>query len=131
MIAAREIESLVDQIAADWEPERIILFGSYAYRMPTEDSDIDLMVIRRHRGSSADAGWRIRAGIEVPFGIDILVHSPAEIRRRIGWGDMFIIDVMKQGIVLHDSTDRRMGQQGRRRLRRRLNSAAVPKAQPV
>jgi predicted nucleotidyltransferase len=131
MIAAHEIESLVDQIAQAWEPQRIILFGSYACGTPTEDSDIDLMVIRRHRGSSADAGWRIRVGIEVPFGIDVLVRSPAEIRRRIGWGDMFIVDVMKQGIVLHDSTNSRMGQQGRRRLRRRLNSAAVPQAQPV
>jgi predicted nucleotidyltransferase len=131
MIQARDIEAVVDQIAREFTPERVILFGSYAYGTPTDDSDVDLMVIRRFRGSALDASSRIRDAIEIPFSVDIHVRSPADIRRRVAWWDMFIIDVLERGIVLHDSTDRRVGDQGRRRLRRRIHSPSFPKAQPV
>jgi uncharacterized protein len=131
MIGARDIEAVVDQIAERFKPERIILFGSYARGTPTATSDVDFMVIRRHRGSSIDAAWRILATLDVPFGVDVLVRSPADIRRRLQWGDVFITDVIEHGIVLHDSTNRRMGEQGRRRLRHDRGSATVAKTHPV
>ncbi len=45
MVAKREIRSLVSRIASEFRPERIILFGSYAYGKPNEDSDVDLLVL--------------------------------------------------------------------------------------
>jgi len=128
MIQPIDIEQSVDEIAEKFGPERIILFGAYAYGTPTEDSDVDLMIIRRYRGRSVDAAIRIRAGTTHRFPMDLLVRSPVEIRRRINWGDMFIIDVVENGIVLYDATNRRMGEQGRRRLRQRLTPAALAKA---
>ncbi|HYO07724.1 MAG TPA: nucleotidyltransferase domain-containing protein [Tepidisphaeraceae bacterium] len=131
MIGAREITALVDAIVEAFEPEQIILFGSYAYGAPTESSDVDLLVVRRFRGSNLDAAIRVRDAVDIRFPADILVRSPADVRRRIRWGDMFIIDVIERGIVLHESTDRRVGEQGRRRLHRRIHPASVEKAQPV
>jgi predicted nucleotidyltransferase len=131
MIRARDIESVVEEIAERFKPNQIILFGSYAYGTPTEDSDVDLMVVKRYRGDSAEAAYRVHDAIDVPFRTDVLVRSPAEIRRRVAWGDMFIVGVVERGILLHDSSDRRVGEQGRRRLHRRLRSAAIAKAQPV
>ena len=131
MIKARDIEAVVDQIVREFHPERVILFGSYAYGMPNEESDVDLLVIRRHRGSNFDASRRIEDAIETPFRIQVLVRSPAELRRRIAWGDMFIVGIVKEGIVLHDASDRGMGDQGRRRLRHRLRSTPLAKAGQV
>jgi predicted nucleotidyltransferase len=131
MIDARAIEAAVDEIARACNPQRIILFGSYASGTPTEDSDIDLMVVKRYRGDSADASTRIRIGTQFRVPMDLLVRSPAEIRRRLEMQDFFIMDIVEQGIILHERDDERVGRQGRRRLRRRPHSSSVAKAQPV
>ena len=53
MIEMDRIESFSNRIAQEFRPERIILFGSYAYGEPTEDSDVDLLVIMPFRGHPA------------------------------------------------------------------------------
>jgi hypothetical protein len=89
------------------------------------------MVVKRYRGSSAEAAWRVRLPIDPPFALDVLVRSPVEIRRRLGLGDDFISELTAKGIVLHEDGDERVGRQGRRRLRRRLHPAAVAQAEYV
>ena len=39
------LKEAVDRIIKRFNPEKIILFGSYAYGKPTMDSDIDLMIV--------------------------------------------------------------------------------------
>lgn len=46
MITEEQIQAIVHRIVAGYQPDRIILFGSYAYGAPTEDSDLDLLVIK-------------------------------------------------------------------------------------
>lgn len=62
MIGPQQIQQVSAEIARRFHPERILLFGSYAYGNPTEDSDVDLLVImplkaqaRTRRSRSA---WR-------------------------------------------------------------------------
>ena len=43
MIEMDQIQALSEQIVEQFQPDRIILFGSYAYGTPNEDSDVDLM----------------------------------------------------------------------------------------
>ncbi len=45
MIDAQQIAQLTQQIVTIAQPEKVILFGSYAYGQPDEDSDLDIMVI--------------------------------------------------------------------------------------
>ena len=40
------INEIVDRISKGYKPKKVILFGSYAYGEPTEDSDIDLLIIK-------------------------------------------------------------------------------------
>ena len=45
-----DIEKLKDEIVErlkPLDPDKVILFGSYAYGTPTEDSDIDLYVVTK------------------------------------------------------------------------------------
>ena len=46
MISEAQIQAIVARIVAGYQPDRIILFGSYAYGTPTEDSDLDLLVVK-------------------------------------------------------------------------------------
>jgi DNA polymerase sigma len=45
------IRCLCDAIAGEFHPEKIVLFGSYAYDTPRPDSDVDLLVIMLFEGS--------------------------------------------------------------------------------
>ena len=80
----------------------MILFGSYAYGHPTPDSDVDIMVVMPHRGSSAEAAAAIRLACPRDFPMDLIVRSPSELRRRIQIGDSFLREVTLKGSVLHE-----------------------------
>ena len=58
MVTARQIQKLTDEIAEKFSPQKIILFGSYAYGTPTVDSDVDLMVVMNYRGARSPSRSR-------------------------------------------------------------------------
>lgn len=45
MISRKDIQATCDDIVREFAPLQVILFGSYAYGTPTEDSDVDLLVV--------------------------------------------------------------------------------------
>ncbi|MGC2692443.1 MAG: nucleotidyltransferase domain-containing protein, partial [Desulfobaccales bacterium] len=52
MVEDQTIQELCDRIVREFQPERIILFGSYAYGNPTPDSDVDLLVVLPFEGKN-------------------------------------------------------------------------------
>jgi hypothetical protein len=52
---------------------------------------------------------RIRLACPRKFPMDLLVRSPAEIRRRIKIGDPFVSEITTKGIVLHEANHARVG----------------------
>ena len=102
MISRSDIQQFVDNVVRQFRPAKVILFGSHAYGHPTADSDVDLMLIMPHRGSSVQAATKIRLACPRSFPMDLLVRTPAEIRRRLRLGDPFIHEVTTKGIVLHE-----------------------------
>jgi predicted nucleotidyltransferase len=127
MVDPRCILKFTDELARRFQPQKIILFGSYAYGTPTDDSDVDLLVVKPYRGESYREAARLCEGTSRSFPLDLMVKSPAEFARRIAMNDSFIMEMVTEGIVLHDLSNQRVGQQGRRRLRRRFGSAAITK----
>jgi predicted nucleotidyltransferase len=96
------IQQYTEAIARAFRPERVILFGSHAYGHPTEDSDVDLLVVMPFRGSALEQAFRIRDRLEHPgFPLDLLVRSPREIARRQAMGDFFIREILDCGEVLY------------------------------
>lgn len=100
MVRQEAIRDLSDQIAAHFHPERIILFGSYAYGSPTEDSDVDLLVVLSHEGRSAKKAAEILCQTRPAFPVDILVRTPAQIEQRISMNDFFMREIFERGKVL-------------------------------
>jgi uncharacterized protein len=119
MASSRSIIDFAGEVAHAFRPEQVILFGSYAYGMPTPDSDVDILVVMPYHGRSQPLATRIRLAADAPFPMDLLVRSPAEIKRRIAENDFFLEEVRDKGLVLCAKNDPRVGGEGRRRLRRR------------
>ena len=106
MVSYEEINSCAEQIAHSFHPEKIILFGSYAYGNPTEDSDIDLLVILPHEGSGTEQAAGIRLQLSTKFPMDLIVRSAEQVEERIGMNDFFIREVMEKGRVLYEADHR-------------------------
>jgi uncharacterized protein len=47
MIAAQQLKEIVARIVDVYQPEKIILFGSYANGTAKESSDIDLLLVKK------------------------------------------------------------------------------------
>jgi predicted nucleotidyltransferase len=114
MVAMRDIEAFSDTLAREFEPERIILFGSHARGEASEDSDVDLLVIMPYEGHPTRKAIEIRRRLRAGFPLDLLVRSPTELRRRLENNDWFLHEIMEQGRVLYESADRRVGRKSRR-----------------
>src|SRR5262245_61271629 len=75
-------------IARKFQPDQIILFGSYAYGWPNDGSDVDLLVVIPARDETSQA-IRICLELDAPFPLDLIVRSPERLRRRLVEGDWF------------------------------------------
>lgn len=105
-VPLRRIRRLVRQIVERFDPERVILFGSYAYGRPTPDSDVDLMVVMHTDQRPVDQAIEISRALDQAFPMDLLVRTPEEFARRLALGDFFLRDVAEKGRVLYDRTRR-------------------------
>ena len=81
-ISQRTISSFARQVVRQFNPQKIILFGSYAYGKPTADSDVDMLVIMPFQGKGAQKATEILLATDPRFPIDLLVRTPEQIRGR-------------------------------------------------
>jgi predicted nucleotidyltransferase len=112
MISRRDIRRVCDQIAREFRPQRIVLFGAYAYGHPTTDSDVDLLIVMPFAGRATEQAMRISGRLDHRFPIDLLVRTPREIRQRLEWNDVVLREITSKGEVLYESGDAGMGGQG-------------------
>src|SRR5437868_6180928 len=123
-IPMRVIRRYARAIAEEFHPDRIILFGSYAYGTPREDSDVDLLVVMPARNQH-DQAVRIRWRLAAPFPVDLIVRTPKEMSWRLKEGESFLTTIVSQGKVLYEKDNEGVGQEGRAGLRAR--AARQPK----
>ncbi len=100
---AREIQSLCRQIVDNFNPQKIILFGSHAYGHPNTDSDVDLLVIMPFEGSDARKAVEILLNTKTKMPLDLLVRTSKQVRERIEMEDFFMREIIEQGKILYES----------------------------
>jgi len=103
MITEDQINHIVDIIVKNVNPEKIILFGSYAYGEPHKDSDLDILVIKDTDDDRYRRTREIRRhlrGTKIP--IDIVVYTKAEVEEWKHTKSAFITQVMQKGKVLYE-----------------------------
>jgi predicted nucleotidyltransferase len=97
------LPEVVRRIVEVFNPQRILLFGSHAYGETSPDSDVDLLVVMESDERPAARSARIAAVLlDVPFPMDILVRTPAELRYRLQIGDYFFREILERGKVLYE-----------------------------
>ena len=98
----QKIKDIIDKIVVNYNPDKIFLFGSFAWGNPTKDSDIDLLIIKKTSGSSRKLAQEIDESLfEREMPIDILVYSPKYLEERLSLGDFFIKKIVKDGKLLY------------------------------
>lgn len=97
MVSQQRIQEVVSTIAQRFQPDKIILFGSYAYGTPDEDSDADLLVVLKQPEHNAKKALEIRRSLRPGFAYDLLVYDPVYLQQRYGMVDWFVRDIVDKG----------------------------------
>jgi uncharacterized protein len=104
-----QIQAFSNAIAREFRPRKIVLFGSYAYGKPTENSDVDVLAIMPFNRKRGRKSLEIRQRIPAEFPLDLIVRTPEFIAQRLAWGDCFIQEILTKGNVLYEATDSGVG----------------------
>lgn len=109
MIKEKEINKLTNLIVKKYQPEKIILFGSFAYGKPHKYSDIDLLVVKKTSEKPINRGVEfmvdLTADSKLPNffrnrSIELLVYTPDEVSK-YGYEDFFLRNILKRGKILY------------------------------
>lgn len=102
--ARKILDDIVRRLSRDYEPEQMILFGSYAYGEPTDESDIDLLIVK-DTGESPLQRWtnvrKLVSDLRIGFAFSPLVVTPSELEKQLKKGDCFFEDILVKGKKLY------------------------------
>ena len=100
-----KLNLVVERLKA-YKPEKIILFGSYARGEADEYSDLDFVVIKKTAKRFLERLIEVAKRIDSDLGpVDVFVYTPEEFERMIEWGNPFIEQVLKEGVVLYEKKE--------------------------
>jgi uncharacterized protein len=101
-IPPEAIDYVIRQIAEKFQPLKIILFGSYAYGNPRPESDVDLLVVMETQLKEIQQEILICQQVDCHFGLDVIVKTPEDLKRRIALGDPFLQEIAQRGKVRYE-----------------------------
>ncbi|HCA47111.1 MAG TPA: nucleotidyltransferase domain-containing protein [Armatimonadetes bacterium] len=98
-----EVWDIIDRIRVGYDPQRIIVFGSYARGTERSGSDLDLLVVKDTTARWAD---RVRevSRLVTPrrLPMDIIVKTPDEIEEALRERELFVRQIIEEGIVAYE-----------------------------
>lgn len=95
---------VVERLKTNYNPERIILFGSHAYGTPDRESDLDLLIIKDTPHPFRKRWVEVYEIVsDIVRGIDFspFVVTPLEFEKRIKIGDQFFEQIIEKGKCLY------------------------------
>jgi predicted nucleotidyltransferase len=107
------IRRFARQIGERFQPDKIILFGSYAYGIPHNESDVDLLVVMPAHDAVAQA-IRISGAFGRLFSHSIIVRTPQQVERGLKQNNWFLREVIARGKVLYEARNGSVGSVRRR-----------------
>lgn len=96
------ILKIAEKIAREYQPEKIILFGSHAWGTPGPESDVDLFIVKETMTSPLDRMREVEALLwGTGVATDALVYTPEQVTRRSRMGDPFVRGILNHGRLLY------------------------------
>jgi len=99
------IRKVVQRLVRRYHPDKVILFGSYAYGRPGQDSDIDILIIKKTRKPGRARRVEVRKMLDASTDyppVEPIVLTPDEVAQRLHLSDDFIKTILGKGRVLYD-----------------------------
>lgn len=111
MVTQTQLDEIVRILAEKCQPEKIILFGSYANGTANEGSDLDLAIVKAttlplHKRSAEFRRALREQGRKWFFGMDILVFTPEEVQSQGQSPNSFLYEILTNGRNLYESRKR-------------------------
>ena len=103
MTTLSQIQQFAQRLGEAFSPQKVILFGSYAYGQPTRDSDVDLMVIMPFEGSPLAQAVKISRRLRLFLPVDLIVRTREQVQARLGMDDFFMRDIIERGKVMYEA----------------------------
>ncbi|MEK6324575.1 MAG: nucleotidyltransferase domain-containing protein [Acidobacteriota bacterium] len=103
MTTSEQINEICDAIAREFNPEKVIVFGSQAYGNPGPFSDLDLLIVMPYEGSPLQQAARIITRVNPKIGVDVIVRTPEQIRERLAMQDGFMREIFERGRVAYEA----------------------------
>jgi predicted nucleotidyltransferase len=99
----KQIDNIVQQIVVKYKPERVYVFGSMARNEFTEDSDLDLLIIKEDvPRNGIERRWQLRKMIEKHnLPVDFLVIKRTEYEKKLRAEDPFLKTILEEGKILY------------------------------
>ncbi len=102
LVTRKQINAVTRKIVAEFNPEKVILFGSYAYGKPSIDSDVDVLIVMESNERPTLRAARVYKAVQgKTFPMDILVRTPQELQHRLKMDDFFIKEIVERGKVVY------------------------------
>ncbi|MGB9752485.1 nucleotidyltransferase domain-containing protein [Roseiflexus castenholzii] len=100
---AETLPAAIERLVREVNPEKIILFGSYAYGNPTPDSDVDLLVVVQTNEPYRQRYLRVARALQPRlFPLDLIVKTPEEIEEALSAFSPFLHEIYTKGICLYE-----------------------------
>lgn len=98
------LPEVVAELAAAYDPVRVVLFGSLARGEEGPDSDIDLLVVLddvpfTHK---LERAVEVRRAIRTPAPVNVWITDPDEIARRGHLTGSMLWAPLHEGVVVHE-----------------------------
>jgi predicted nucleotidyltransferase len=103
MIDEDLIQQIADRIVTHVEPDKVVLFGSWAWGEPDADSDLDILVVKEsslRRDKRAREVRQLFASRRFP--LDVVVYTPHEVEQCLRMKGSFVKYILDQGRVLYE-----------------------------
>jgi len=98
------IRKVVRESIGKINPQKVILFGSFAYGQPNANSDVDLLFVKETRLKGVKRYCSISENVERIFPMDIIVKTPDEVGVRLKMGDPFYKEIFDKGKILYEAS---------------------------
>lgn len=96
-----DIQQFATDMAREFSPEKVILFGSYAHGNAEPESDIDILVVMPGEASGARVAADIITRLKPTLPVELIVRSSCQLRERLAMNDFFMQEIMATGKELY------------------------------
>ena len=107
MLNIEDIKDEIIELLKPLNPDKIILFGSYAYGTPDEESDIDLFLLKDDLSLDNTFNYELKARKKIreliykyKIGFDILSAPTKYIKEKDDY--FYKVDILQKGIILYE-----------------------------